>query len=65
MKIQIDDIVRDATPEEEARILASQEEAAAQAQALVDAQAARESAIAKLSALGLTEAEINALIGGA
>jgi len=64
MKIQVDDTVRDATPEEEARILAAQAEAAAQEEARQAAIAAKESAKAKLAALGLTEAEINAIIGG-
>jgi len=68
MKIQIDDTVRDATPEEEERILAAQAEAVAQEearQAAIAAQiAAKESAKAKLAALGLTEAEVNAIIGG-
>ena len=64
MKIQIDDTVRDATPEEEARILAAQAEAVAQEEARQAAIAAKESAKAKLAALGLTEAEVNAIIGG-
>ena len=64
MKIQIDDTVRDATPEEEARILAAQAEAVAQEEARQAAIAAKESAKAKLAALGLTEEEVNAIIGG-
>ena len=64
MKIQIDDTVRDATPEEEAVILAQQTEAQAQQEALEAKLAAKESAKAKLAALGLTEDEINAIIGG-
>jgi len=63
-KVQIDDEVRDATPEEEARILAAQAEAVAQEEARQAAIAAKESAKAKLAALGLTEEEINAIIGG-
>ena len=64
MKIQIDDTVRDATPEEEARILAAQADAVAQEEARQAAIAAKESAKAKLAALGLTEEEVNAIIGG-
>ena len=63
-KVQIDNLIRDATPEEEARILASQAEAVAQEEARQAAIAAKESAKAKLAALGLTEAEVNAIIGG-
>jgi hypothetical protein len=64
MKIQIDDIVRDATPEEEALLLVRQQESQAQQEALEAKLAAKESAKAKLAALGLTEDEVNALIGG-
>jgi len=63
-KVQIDDEVRDTTPEEEARILAVQAQAVAQEEARQAAIAAKESAKAKLAALGLTEAEVNAIIGG-
>jgi hypothetical protein len=63
-KVQIDDTIRDATPEEEAVILAQQAEAQAQQEALEAKLAAKESAKAKLAALGLTEDEVNALIGG-
>lgn len=63
MKIQIDDTVRDATADEIAII----EKQNAQAQSDRDAreaqQAAAASARAKLSALGLTEAEVKALVG--
>jgi len=63
MKIQIDDTVRDATPDEIAAINAQRENAVDIA-ALIEAQiAARESARAKLAALGLTEAEVKALVG--
>ena len=63
MKIQIDHTVRDATPDEIAAIEA-QRENAVDIVALIEAQtAARESARAKLAALGLTEAEIKALVG--
>ena len=62
-KIQIDDLVRDATPEEAAAIDAAHAAAAAQA-AAVEAQAvARASALAKLADLGLTDDEISALVG--
>lgn len=63
-KVQIDDTVREATPEEAARFEALAAEAEAQEQALLAAVAAKESAKAKLAALGLTEAEVNAIIGG-
>ena len=60
-KIQIDDVVRVMTDEEYAGYQAQQTEAAAQ-QAEVDAKAAaRESALAKLTDLGLTAEEIAAL----
>jgi hypothetical protein len=62
-KIQIDDQVRDATPDEVARIDAQRQEIAAQIAALEAAAAAKVSARAKLAALGLTEAEIAALVG--
>jgi hypothetical protein len=63
-KIQINDTVRDATPQEAAALDAARtqsEETIAAYQAQI---AARESALAKLAALGLTEDEVNALIGG-
>jgi len=62
-KVQIDDVVRDATPEEVARFEAMAAEAEAQEQALLAAEAARASALAKLAALGLTADEIKALFG--
>lgn len=62
-KVQIDDVVRDATPEEADRFEAMAAEAEAQEQALLAAEATRSSALAKLAALGLTEAEIKALVG--
>jgi stress response protein SCP2 len=62
-KVQIDDVVRDATPEEVARFEAMAAEAEAQEQALLAAEAARASALAKLAALGLTADEIKALVG--
>jgi DNA-binding NarL/FixJ family response regulator len=60
-KIQIDDLVREMTDEEYEAYLADQ--AAQEAlQAEQDAKiAARQSALAKLAALGLTEEEIAAL----
>jgi len=62
-KIQIDDVVRDATPDEAAIIDAQRADAAAQQQAATDKADARASALAKLSALGLTDDEISALVG--
>jgi hypothetical protein len=62
-KVQIDDVVRDATPEEVAQFEAMAAEAEAQEQALLTAEAARASALAKLAALGLTADEIKALVG--
>jgi len=62
-KVQIDDQVREATAEEAAKIDAMHAEAAlieAEQQARAEA---RRSAIAKLSALGLTDTEITALLG--
>jgi DNA-binding NarL/FixJ family response regulator len=59
--IQIDDLVREMTDEEYEAYLASQAQQAeveAQAQAKIDA---RQSALAKLAALGLTQDEIDAL----
>jgi len=59
-KIQIDDVVRDATPAEVAQIEARQAEAVAQADALVLKQAARQAVLDKL---GLTADEAQALLG--
>jgi DNA-binding NarL/FixJ family response regulator len=59
--IQIDDLVREMTDEEYDFYLAREAEQAqveAEAQAKIDA---RQSAVAKLAALGLTEEEIAAL----
>jgi DNA-binding NarL/FixJ family response regulator len=59
--IQIDDLVRPMNTEEHTAYKAQQAEAA-KAQAAAEAKiAARESALAKLAALGLTEQEIAAL----
>lgn len=62
-KVQIDDEVREATPEEIARIKADQQTTAHGQASLEAAAAAKASARAKLKALGLTEAEIAALVG--
>lgn len=62
MKIQIDDVVRDATPEEAAQIAAAQSGPTLDQQ-IAAREAALESARTKLAALGLTEAEIKALVG--
>ena len=62
-KVQIDDVVRDATPDEAAAIDAAHAAAAAAEQAATDAAAARNSALAKLAELGLTPDEIAALVG--
>ena len=60
MKIQIDDIIRDATPAEKAEIEAVQQNSIAASEAH---DKARASALAKLADLGLTQAEIKALVG--
>lgn len=58
---------RDATPEEvaqrEADLVAFAAEEAVRQQAIAEAEATRASAIAKLAALGLTEAEAVTIIG--
>ena len=59
--IQIDDVVREMTDEEFSKYLQQQEIAEAQEQEAQAKIAARESALTKLAALGLTEAEIAAL----
>ena len=61
--IQLGDISREMTNAEYAQWQADAAEAAAQHQAVSDAAAARASALAKLAALGLTAAEIAALVG--
>ena len=61
-KIQIDDLVRDATADEAVAIDAAHAAAAAQQQAAADAAAARASALAKLAGLGLTAEEIATLV---
>ena len=62
-KVQIDDQIRDATPDEAARIEQAHADAQAAEQAAADAAAAKVSARAKLKALGLTDDEIAALVG--
>ena len=59
-KIQIDDTIRSATAEETAMIEARQSELQT---ALTAAIAAKQSARAKLKALGLSDDEITALVG--
>jgi hypothetical protein len=59
-KIQIDDIVRDATDDEAAALEATQAEAAAQAAAQAAKAAARQAVLDKL---GLTADEATALLG--
>ena len=60
-KIQIDDIVRDATEEEAAAIDAQKTAAEAQAEAQVAKAIARQ---ALLERLGITEEEAQLLLGG-
>ena len=62
-KVQIDDVVRDATADEAAAIDARHAEHEAQEQAAAQLAAARATAITKLEALGLTPVEIAALVG--
>lgn len=59
-KVQIDDVVRDATAEEAALIDAQRAEAEAQAAALAAKEATRQAALDKL---GLTADEVAALFG--
>lgn len=60
--VQIDDEIREATSDEMARIEAQKAAAAEQEAALAAQQAAKQSARAKLAALGLTDEEVAALI---
>jgi hypothetical protein len=62
-KIQIDDTVRDATADEAAAIDAQRAFGEAEAAALEAKRNAAAAARSKLAALGLTEAEIKALVG--
>ena len=57
-------IDRSATTDEIADIEARNAQALLDNEALENAKAARQSALAKLAALGLTDEEINAIIGG-
>jgi hypothetical protein len=65
IKVQIDDIVRDAKSEEIAIIETQRVETEAMLVAKETRETVRHSAKAKLAALGLTEDEVNAIIGGA
>jgi|Laugrefa1bdmlbdn_1035148.scaffolds.fasta_scaffold00241_9 hypothetical protein len=60
--VQIDDEIRDATPDEAAAIEATQVTAQELEARLAAQEAAKESARAKLAALGLTDDEVAALI---
>jgi len=62
-KVQIDDTIRDATPAEAAAFDKMRADAAAQAAAADAKAAALASGRQKLAALGLTDAEIAALLG--
>jgi len=62
-KVQVDNVVREATPEEIVAIEARYAKAAAQEAAAAELAAAKESALMKLAALGLTVDEIKALVG--
>ncbi len=63
MKIQIGDDIRDMTTDEKANYDAVVAEQLKVVSEIKAAEKARESAISKLSALGLTDAELAALIG--
>ena len=62
-KVQIDDTVTNATRQDSERIDAIRAEAESRATVAEQIAAARASARAKLAALGLTEAEVAALVG--
>jgi cell division protein FtsL len=62
-RIQINDLVRDATPSENELIAERDAADAEYLQQLQQMAAAKQSALAKLKALGLTDAEISALVG--
>lgn len=62
-KVQIDNVVREATETEAAAIEAAQNDAAQQLEAARAAEQNRQNALAKLEALGLTPAEVAALVG--
>jgi hypothetical protein len=59
--IQIDDVIREMTDEEEKIVLAQQEESSKLLEALSTQIESRKSAFAKLAKLGLTEEEIASL----
>lgn len=61
IKVQIDDLVREATADEILALELQRAEVAAQIAATEAKAAARQSALAKLAELGLTEEEIAAL----
>lgn len=63
MQIQIGTEIRDMTADERANYDAVLADQAATVAAIEAAQQARASAISKLAALGLTDAEITALVG--
>jgi hypothetical protein len=60
-KVQIDDDVRNATPEEIANIEAIAADTAAKEAESKAKESAKDSALAKLAALGLTPEEISAI----
>jgi len=60
-KVQIDDLVREATADEAAQIEATHAEAEARAEAAEAKTAAKQNALDKLGALGLTADEAAAL----
>ena len=62
-KVQIDEVVRNATADEIATINAIHAEQEAHAVAVDQLAAIRVSALTKLKALGLTDDEITALVG--
>lgn len=67
-KIQINDVVRDATPDEAAELDAMQAKALTDDDnhqiIVAERTATRNSALAKLKVLGLSDAEIAAVVGG-
>ena len=63
IKVQIDDEVREATPEEIARIETVRDNERQRLASIEQIAAAKASAEKKLAALGLTEEEVSALLG--
>lgn len=61
--IQVGDEIREMTESEHAQYLNDQSQLQAQNELIVSVAKAKQSAMAKLAALGLTEAEIKALVG--